>query len=763
MRGCTLINPCLAILLLLLGIVPSVAQQAEAQDNSDSPVRITSFHPDKARYSPGEEIALIVEIRNRSRDAFMVPLALAVSHLGQEVHTDSREMSLAPDETVTETFTFPAPEPDFRGYLANVTVGEGEPAGTGIDVSSTATRFPRYGYVSDFTLAGQAESEEGIRELSQEFHLNMFQFYDWFWRHEKFIKREGGEISLAWTDLFGRVNVWPVILELVNTAHEYNSLALSYVMSYAAREDYEQLWPISPSWGLFDGRAGVNQLSVNLNLGPGAPAAQLFLFNPANEGWQDWIIEQYVEAINLAGFDGLHIDQLGPRYDVFLANGEPADLPEAFVSFLDRVDQRLEENDPDRAVSIFNLVDGEVEGWAVPEVASADNTDILFSELWFETNTYAELLAYIEYLHELGGERAVVLAGYSNYNQAIGPIREAEEAASLNGVEVAALDEGFTGTGYVEDFVDRGDSITWYFEGNEEPTDVTFVARYANATDVPATRNVYLDDRLIGTMQFSPRDHWSTWALDAWAQAEVGPGRHSLRIAYDRDNIGVVNIDHLQFGEFDEDSVRLQNAVMFAGGASHIQLGDDIQALAHEYYPNRTKSLTASLRRALRHYYDFITAYENLLFDPDIERLGHAGDSLRITTGQPVEPPGAGRIFTLLRRKQGYDILHLINLVGVENEFWRDRTPTPEFQENVGLRYYAESPEEIGAVWLASPDYDAGKAEQLEFSTGQDESGGYIAFSVPRLDYWDMIVMERGASAGNGQAEAAQPDGPAQE
>ncbi len=702
---------------------------------------ITNFHPDKARFAPGEPVNLTVTLENGEIEPFSGLVRLQLRHLDGEVLAEERQVTVGPGETTTETFTIDPPDTDFTGYLATATAGGGEPVSTGVDVSSTAVRYPRYGYISEFTEAARDLETDSLRQLAREYHLNMFQFYDWFWRHEKLIQFENGEIVSPWIDIFGRPNSWPVILDLVETAHEVNSLAMSYVMAYAAREGYGERWPISPLWGLFASPAVDDQLDISFEFGTSRPS--LYLFNPAHPGWMDWLIPQYLQAIELGGFDGVHIDQFGPRYDVFGGDGQPVDLPNAFGVFLDNVKERLVAFDPENAACTFNLVDGEVNGWAVPEVAGRQNCDFLYSEVWFETNTYDELLGYIEYLRSFPGSRPVVLAAYSNYNEEVGPIHEAEDAAVLDGVAVAANHPGFTGTGFVDNFNEPGDSITWIVEGSDEPGNVTFVARFANATETVATRNLYVDGILVGTLRFGTRDQWSTWASDAWVQTLVEPGTHEVRLAFDEENVGAVNIDHLRLGQFDEDSVRLENAVMFGSGATHIQLGDNIQSLAHEYYPNRSKSLSAELRRALRHQYDFITAYENLLFDPALRFLGDAADVVAITTGQSLQIGEGGRLFTIQRARDDAEILHLINLIGVDDELWRNEAPPPQFQENIGVRYYAAAPEAITRVWMATPDFGALEPIPLEFTPGQDERGGYIEFTVPRLEYWDMIVMSR--------------------
>ena len=733
-----------AILVFTLLFVWSLP--AQTQEPTPTPLAITNWRPDKARYTPGDTVALLADMHNPTAEPAVGCVQVQISHIDQQVHADSRRVTLAPGESRTETFVWHAPSPDFTGYLATLSRDDVLVVSTGIDVSSTAVRFPRYGYISEFT-PGERETQQldGIHTLAQEFHLNLFQFYDWFWRHEQLIRFEDGRVAESWRDIFARTHVWQVIRDLIAEAHRYNALALGYVMSYAAREGYAEQWPIDPGWGLFAEPNAQRQLNIHFSFGS---EPTLFLFNPANSGWQDWIIGQYIEAVNLAGFDGVHIDQFGPRYEVLTADSTALDLPSAFRQFLQTVKARLLHNNARNAVCTFNLVDGEVEGWATREVATSNACDFLYSELWYEANTYDEVRRYIEYLRMLSGNLPVVLAGYANYNQDIGPIQEAESAAALVGVTQSAHTPGFTGTGFVEGFDAVGDAVSWFVTGppDNQPALVTFAFRFANVGEVIATRNVYVDDVLIGEVRFSTRALESAWGTDAWIQTLLTPGLHMVRIAFDPGNVGVVALDHLRLGEFDEDSVRLENAVMFASGATHIQLGDNIQSLSHEYYPNRSKSLTVSLRTALRRYYDFITAYENLLFDRDVQMLGTATQQIAITTGQHVLDGGINGIYTLLRRWRAYDIVHLINFIGLDDHYWRNQAPTPIFQENIGLRYYAVDLDTIDAVYVASPDFAAGTARRIEFTRGSDERGTFIECTIPRLEYWDMLLLHRASS-----------------
>jgi len=44
----------------------------------------------------------------------------------------------------------------------------------------------------------------------------------------------------------------------------------------------------------------------------------------------------------------------------------------------------------------------------------------------------------------------------------------------------------------------------------------------------------------------------------------------------------------------------------------------------------------------------------------------------------------------------------------------------------------------VESVWLATPDDGLGRPRKLSFE--QDEAG--IMFIVPRLDFWDLVVLE---------------------
>ena len=86
-------------------------------------------------------------------------------------------------------------------------------------------------------------------------------------------------------------------------------------------------------------------------------------------------------------------------------------------------------------------------------------------------------------------------------------------------------------------------------------------------------------------------------------------------------------------------------------------------------------------------------------------------------------------------------MLHLINLTGTDN-LWRDEQqtrPEPALLRAIPVRYYTDA--EVKALYMASPDLDDIAPQELAFETGSDDKGSYVAFTVPSLQYWDMVFM----------------------
>ena len=193
-------------------------------------------------------------------------------------------------------------------------------------------------------------------------------------------------------------------------------------------------------------------------------------------------------------------------------------------------------------------------------------------------------------------------------------------------------------------------------------------------------------------------------------------------------------------GNFNTASVLLTGSSVFAAGGSRLELGDNTRMLTKEYFPNRNVVMDDELKTRERKYYDFIVAYENLLRDGQI----NSNNDIEVQGYENSRTGEANKIWTYSKKDANYDVVQMINLLGVYDNTWRaadGSKSTPTKVQNFKVKYYVT--QDIQSVSLASPDANDCKSQNLQFTKGSDEKGNYIEFTVPSLEYWDMIYLKK--------------------
>ncbi|PFA69496.1 hypothetical protein CN378_03715 [Bacillus sp. AFS015802] len=187
-------------------------------------------------------------------------------------------------------------------------------------------------------------------------------------------------------------------------------------------------------------------------------------------------------------------------------------------------------------------------------------------------------------------------------------------------------------------------------------------------------------------------------------------------------------------GMFNEAGILLANSVIFANGGAHLELGEHM--LSKEYFPHDALSMTDPLQNKLIQYYDFLTAYENLLRD-DVRKSDVQIESL---DGIPMGPIAEqGSLWYTAKEKGNRQMIHFINLLDADSIDWRDTfatQPIPLERNRIGITMKTDR--EVKKVWVASPDIDGGAQQTLSHKL----SGGTISFTLPSITYWDMVVIE---------------------
>jgi len=189
-------------------------------------------------------------------------------------------------------------------------------------------------------------------------------------------------------------------------------------------------------------------------------------------------------------------------------------------------------------------------------------------------------------------------------------------------------------------------------------------------------------------------------------------------------------------GYFNTPSVLMTNAVIFAFGGSHLELGEHM--LGKEYFPNDNLEMRDDLKKLLPSYYDFLVAYQNLLRDG-----GTFNDvsvsSYDKTLSIAKWPAGQGSIACFGKKAGNSQVIHLVNFKDSKTSNWQDKTGiqiAPALVKDLKLVFTSDAV--VKKIWVASPDIIGAASRSINFA----QSGNKVSFILPELKYWSMIVVE---------------------
>ena len=279
-----------------------------------------------------------------------------------------------------------------------------------------------------------------------------------------------------------------------------------------------------------------------------------------------------------------------------------------------------------------------------------------------------------------------------------------------------------------------------------------------NSVSLPETFEVFLDEM----NQVTPEKHLVMNAVDQFAQENIS--QQAVDFLYtevwsansysDLANVILQNNDlsnsekqtvlaaYMNYdlanntGQFNTPGVLLTDAVIFAFGGAHLELGEHM--LGKEYFPNNNLAMSPDLQERLRKYYDFLTAYENLLRD------GGTWSSTSVNTGDGKAefnswPPQASKVAVASKSFEKQKVLHFLNFSQATTMNWRDnegRQAPPNPLTNLLINI--DDPQNVTNIWYASPDFEGGATRDLEFT----RQNGKLLVRVPYLEYWGMMVLE---------------------
>lgn len=383
--------------------------------NEDFRVRVLSLirdlYPDKARYNPGDPAVLTADLHNASGAPVSGLLRLRIAHLFGELAVLESNVTVGAGADLAVPFPWTTRHDDFRGYAVDADFVSGgttnDRRSTALDVSTDWTRFPRYGFFSDFYPGEQAsDSEAKARELSK-YHINAVQFYDWMWEHDRLVPyaTDGRQLTL-FEGLLGGQKSLATISNKIAAAKNRNMFTMAYDLLYG--DSGFGAAPLHPRWAAYNKPWVSDPIDIHQHplIGFNPPRA-IWIMDCSNGDWQRWIFNQYKDAMLKLGFQGIHLDNLGGAWNYRYNSNDG--IPEwiAFPSFINDCRAALRSVDPQARV-----IHNDVAGNYLDSVAPSAE-DVYYHEVWAH-DRYNDVRDLILRAKDRGNKQ-VVLAAYMNH------------------------------------------------------------------------------------------------------------------------------------------------------------------------------------------------------------------------------------------------------------------------------------------------------------------------------------------------------------
>lgn len=355
-------------------------------NSKNGQLKVIEAFPHKAYYAKGEDVIINITIKNSSNEVLTEQLSVALykHHELIDDYVTIETLSRGNTEIIVK---FVAPESELQGYGVDVEMA-GSKLSTAFDVMSDWSVRPRYGFLSDF----DKEDEEDTADIKSmlKYHINIVQFYDWMYKHEDLIPKED-----YYVDLLDRKLSKKAIENKIDNCHLVGIKALAYGAIYATSKKF---YEAHKDWALYTN----NEIPQNLG-------NWFFIMNISQKSpWRQHIINEYVKAIKIFDFDGIHMDTYGfPKTAYSNLDGvrKLERLNEQFPSLIAETRKALVTVKKEACIT-FNSVSN----WAIEEIATSVQ-DAVYIEVWDPQDRYYHLYQLISRAKELS-RKQVILAAY---------------------------------------------------------------------------------------------------------------------------------------------------------------------------------------------------------------------------------------------------------------------------------------------------------------------------------------------------------------
>lgn len=418
----------ISILLIIIVLITGLSYTLYCKVQEGMEIRITNT--DAAMYYPGQPVSIDIELINTTNHKKTCRPILKAYHLEkllEEVELD--KVTLSGEEKKVITYQWTPPTEDFKGYLIEIGISEIACDTIAVDVSSKWTKFPRYGFISEF--ASSVDPISTIEKMNR-YHINGIEYYDWHYRHHEPVPHD---TSNSWSDWSGRTINANVIKDFIKQAKSHNMTNMAYNMIYASTDSFLTDHIEANKWKVFfspNNSRGEGAFKFYMGHSPSGNS-NLYFMNPLNADWQKHIFSEMNYALNQIGFDGWHGDTVGEWGSMTDASGNPLGYDEygkPINTIKDCYTQFL--NNAKEALGDYYLSFNPVGAQGI-EKANVSNTDVLYAEFWpWDTDrygttydTYNSLCNEVERSRLDSNGKSLTVKAYINYEKTVGEMNPA--------------------------------------------------------------------------------------------------------------------------------------------------------------------------------------------------------------------------------------------------------------------------------------------------------------------------------------------------
>jgi dextranase len=479
-----------------------------------SSTSIKNVHFEKSYFHPGELARWTVIVHSEVSTPVQAVLSSQLSFLEKTNAIMTKQISLS-DGDQEISFEWLPPKQTPRGYGLDIELKllNGTALAhfsLGIDVLDNWTQMPRYGFLSDFE-PGRIDAAQTLQTLT-DFHINGLQFYDWMYRHEKFLTDQD-----PYVDLLGRTLSIKTVNTLIDEGHKHSIAAMPYTAIYATSIEF---YNSHKEWALYYANGDTVYLGDFM----------AYMDPRPNSEWMKHLMNEFADILTNTKFDGIHLDQYGDPKEGYDFKGEHFQLGLPIAEAITETHSVVDKYRSDGAV-VFNCVTN----WPV-DLASKADEDIIYIEVWDPYKSFSDLHNLISYAQSLGTGKPVVLAAYVH------------PGTSSNPRLMDAVIFG-SGGGHIELGENSGYLAHAYFPNYEE----------LNPDQAKALRNYYdfaiRYQNLIGPQTEEATSKWISNIKLGGLKTGLNPGNDVFPLVRRADgylSISLVNFSGLDYSKWNE-------------------------------------------------------------------------------------------------------------------------------------------------------------------------------------------------------------------